>query len=87
MESLGIISVVNQKKIPYLSIRVILDDSFTTLPHWISTLLEEKSLPKKIKLLTMNILMPSESLKLIRLIKLHNRSAKQLYRTSALLTK
>ena len=87
MESQGIISVVNHRKIPYLTIRVILDDSFTTLPRWISTLLEERSLPKKIRLLTMNILMPSESLNLIRLIKLHNRAAKQLYKTSALLTR
>ncbi len=87
MESQGIISVVNYRKIPYLTIRVILDDSFTTLPRWISTLLEERSLPKKIRLLTMNILMPSESLNLIRLIKLHNRAAKQLYKTSALLTR
>ena len=85
MESDGIISVTKQREIPYFCIRVALDDSDTTLPDWISAFLHKKNLLEKIKLSSTCMFNPSESRKLIKLVRLYRKASKQLSLTSALL--
>ena len=67
MESLGIISVTKQKAVPYLSIRVILDDSKTTLPTWISHLLKENKSNRRAILLSKQLFKPGELYSLVKL--------------------
>ena len=87
MESLGIISVTKQRGVPYFSIRVILDDSKTTLPTWISHLLKEKKSIRKAILLSKQIVKPIELYGLIKLAFSYKRAAKKLNQVSNLLTK
>tara|TARA_B100001248_G_scaffold243616_1_gene212031 strand:- start:1099 stop:1770 length:672 start_codon:yes stop_codon:yes gene_type:complete len=87
MESLGIISVTKQKAVPYLSIRVILDDSKTTLPTWISHLLKENKSSRRAILLSKQLFKPGELYSLIKLAFLYKRAAKKLNRISNLLAK
>ena len=87
MESLGIISVTKQKAVPYFSIRVILDDSKTTLPTWISHLLKEKKAIRRVILLSKQLFKPTELFSLIKLAFSYKRAAKKLNRISNLLAK
>tara|TARA_S200000501_G_scaffold351195_1_gene368854 strand:+ start:82 stop:756 length:675 start_codon:yes stop_codon:yes gene_type:complete len=87
MESLGIISVAEQRAIPYFCIRVILDDSKTTLPSWVSPLFEETESIKKVVLLLKELLKPVELYNLIRLAFLYKRGAVKLNRVSKMLSK
>ena len=87
MESLGIISVTKQKAVPYLSIRVILDDSKTTLPTWISHLLKENKSSRRAILLSKQLFKPGELYSLVKLAFSYKRAAKKLNRISNLLAK
>ena len=87
MESLGIISVTKQKAIPYFSVRVILDDSNTTLPAWIAPLLKEKKSINKAILLSKKLFNVTEIYKLIRLALLYKQGAIILHQISKQLSK
>ena len=87
MESLGIISVTEKRAIPYLSIRVILDDSKTTIPSWVSIFLKEKKSVKTSILLSKELFKANELYNLVRLAFLYKRGAIKLNRVSKLLSK